>query len=137
MNKDQERLPVFVYGTLRPGQKNYTRYLQGRTIEEVPAICPGRLYFLDQGGYPYLLPEEGMVTGVLVKIRPEWYEETLVALDRLEEYDPEDEKHSVYLRRRTMVELEDGEQRQAWVYFWNRPEIVGREITGGDFVAEE
>src|SRR6476469_5342468 len=32
---------VFVYGTLRPGQRNYERLLAGRTVQESPAIAKG------------------------------------------------------------------------------------------------
>ncbi len=128
-----ERLPVFVYGTLRPGEKNYPRYLGGRTSRERRGSVEGRLYFVAEGGYPYLLPEPGRVVGELVELQPEGYAATLAALDRLEEYDPRDEAGSVYLRRKTWVTFADGAVERAWVYYWNCPEIKGRLIASGDF----
>jgi len=133
MTAAAERLPVFVYGTLRPGQKNYPRYLQGRTLREYPATIHGRLYFVADGGYPYLKPGEGTVTGELLELNPASYDETLYELDLLEEYDPQDEGHSVYLRRKSTVTLSQGKQVAAWVYYWNLPETTGEEIESGDF----
>lgn len=132
-----ERLPVFVYGTLRPGQKNYPRYLQGRTLREHSATVCGRLYLVDDGGYPYLTSGNGRVFGEVVELRPEHYREALRELDELEEYDPRDEEHSVYLRRKTEATLEDGERLTAWVYYWNCPEISGRRIRSGDFTRRD
>ncbi|MBE0599436.1 MAG: gamma-glutamylcyclotransferase [Desulfuromonadales bacterium] len=125
-------LPIFVYGTLRPGEKNYPIYLQGRTIRESVATARGELYYLRDGGYPYLQEGEGVVRGELVEITPAAYEETLRAVDGLEEYNPADEAGSVYLRRRTRVKLEDGGEVEAWTYYWNRPS-QGERILSGDF----
>lgn len=128
-----ERLPVFVYGTLRPGEKNYPRYLAGRTVCEVAATAEGQLYFVADGGYPYVQPGGFRVAGELVYLDPSRYEETLRGLDALEEYDPDDEAHSVYLRRRTVVTLANGNRSPAWIYYWNCPRIVGTRIPSGDF----
>ncbi len=129
----EPKLPVFVYGTLRPGQKNYPRLLQGRTLREFPARVHGRLYFVSNGGYPYVLPEDGTVWGDLVELEPEHYDETLQELDLLEEYDPQDEAQSVYLRRPTEVFLDDGRCRLAWIYYWNAFQILGDLVESGDF----
>lgn len=128
-----ERMPVFVYGTLRRGQKNYPRCLQGRTLEEIPATVRGELHYAADGGYPYLLPGAGTVAGELMVLDPSRYEETVRALDLLEEYDAKDEEHSVYLRRETAVALGDGRQVAAWTYYWNCPGVVGEKIKSGDF----
>jgi gamma-glutamylcyclotransferase (GGCT)/AIG2-like uncharacterized protein YtfP len=128
-----DQLPIFVYGTLRAGQKNYRRYLQGKTVRETPASCSGRLFVLLEEGYPYLLPGPGRVWGELVFIAPEWYQQVLRRLDALEEYDSAREAASVYLRRRAAVHLVNGEEFQAWVYYWNRP-ALGELIASGDFL---
>ncbi len=126
-------LPVFVYGTLRPGEKNYSRFLQGRTCNEQTASVEGQLYFVINGGYPYLERGQGRVVGTLVEITPDLFQKTLWELDELEEYSPGDEPHSVYLRRSTKVRLENGEETAAWVYYWNCPQIIGIRIPSGDF----
>ncbi len=127
------QLPVFVYGTLRRGEKNYPRYLQGRSLREVPATVAGELFFVADGGYPYLLPGGGRVQGELIDLDPATYREVLQRLDALEEYDPADEPGSIYLRRTAMVRTADGTEREAWVYYWNRPETRGKKIESGDF----
>jgi gamma-glutamylcyclotransferase (GGCT)/AIG2-like uncharacterized protein YtfP len=129
----QEQLPVFVYGTLRPGQKNYRRYLQGKTVREAAACCDGRLFVLPEEGYPYLLPGAGRVWGELIFLAPAAYAQTLRQLDALEEYDPDQEATSVYLRRRATVRLTAGEEYQSWVYYWNRPSL-GTPVASGDFL---
>jgi gamma-glutamylcyclotransferase (GGCT)/AIG2-like uncharacterized protein YtfP len=130
---DQEHLPVFVYGTLRPGQKNYARHLQGKTVREAPASCAGLLFVLPEEGYPYLLPGRGTVQGELLFLAPAIYEQTLRRLDVLEEYDPGSEATSAYLRRRATVRLAGGEEYQAWVYYWNRSP-AGELVVSGDFL---
>jgi gamma-glutamylcyclotransferase (GGCT)/AIG2-like uncharacterized protein YtfP len=130
----EERLPVFVYGTLRPGEKNYLHYLAGRTVDEVSAMAEGQLYFVADGGYPYVEPGPGLVSGELIYLDPQHYEETLQAVDELEEYNPDDEAHSAYLRRRTTVFLADGNPAAAWIYYWNCPSIAGIRISSGDFL---
>jgi len=128
-----EGLPVFVYGTLRPGEKNYPVYLAGRTVAEVAAMAEGQLYFVAEGGYPYVKPGRGTVAGELVYLDPRHYAQTLQGLDALEEYDPDDESNSVYLRRRTLVTLADDSRPAAWIYYWNCPQIVGIRIASGDY----
>jgi gamma-glutamylcyclotransferase (GGCT)/AIG2-like uncharacterized protein YtfP len=127
------RLPLFVYGTLRPGEKNYPAYLAGRTRREVAATVAGALFFATEGGYPCLLAGEGRVCGELMDLRHECYEAALQELDALEEYEPSDEAGSVYLRRRARVLLETGEEAEAWVYYWNGPLPAGTWINSGDF----
>lgn len=129
----EARLPVFVYGTLRPGEENYPTHLNGRTEQILPATIRGRLFYVADGGYPYLEPGEGIVRGELVYLDPDRYEQTLRRLDELEEYDPGDEEHSVYLRRRAEVTLSGGTTVAAWTYYWNWPQFRGEFIAGGDW----
>ncbi|HKK02266.1 MAG TPA: gamma-glutamylcyclotransferase [Desulfuromonadales bacterium] len=56
-------LPGFVYGTLRTGEENYSRYLEGRARGELPETTAGELYFIASEGYPFLTAGEGMVRG--------------------------------------------------------------------------
>jgi len=133
MTLNLEQHPLFVYGTLRPGEKNYLRFLAGRTSRTSPASVSGRLYFVVDGGYPYLLPGEDTVRGDLIELAPRHYESTLRRIDRLEEYDPRDEDGSIYLRRRVRARVAGGKVQTAWVYYWNCQEIEGVWIESGDF----
>ncbi|MFD4996616.1 gamma-glutamylcyclotransferase family protein [Streptomyces buecherae] len=47
-----ERLPFFVYGTLRPGGRHHAWALRGRTRAQEPARMPG-LALYEGPGYPY------------------------------------------------------------------------------------
>src|SRR5664279_955245 len=77
--------PVFVYGTLRPGQGNYRRLLEGRTANERPAIAKG--LSLVGSGIPYAVKQPGArVVGTLITITPALYGEVLADLDALEGY---------------------------------------------------
>ena len=126
-------LPFFVYGTLRPGQKNYSRFLEGSTVREESGVVSGRLFYVRNGGYPYVLAGGGAVVGEVVFPAPQRYDEILKSLDSLEDYDPMDEAGSLYLRRETEARLETGERIQVWIYFWNDDPDVGEPVTGGDF----
>jgi gamma-glutamylcyclotransferase (GGCT)/AIG2-like uncharacterized protein YtfP len=131
--KSNEQLPVFVYGTLRSGGKNYGAYLGGRTTRERPGTIRGELFFVADGGYPYVVAGDSAVRGEVMEIVPALYEETLKGLDELEEYDPQSEEKSLYLRRPAAVRLEDGTEVTAWTYYWNCPHIKGEKVQSGDF----
>ena len=63
-------LPLFLYGTLKPGESRWFA-LEGRTVGEArPAQVPGHLY--DTGwGYPAWVPaDEGVVPGIVLALDP-------------------------------------------------------------------
>ena len=132
-------LPFFVYGTLRPGERNHDHFLLGRTAAERPARLPGTALY-DGPGYPYAVDEPGaLVHGELITARPEEYGRLLAALDRLEEYAPGDPAN-VYERVTREVTCEDGVVVRAWVYVAAPPVAArlrarGKRIEGGDWRA--
>ncbi|WP_448319479.1 gamma-glutamylcyclotransferase family protein [Streptomyces sp. CO7] len=150
MSPRTERLPVFVYGTLRPGGFYHPSYLLGRTTAEEPATLRGVV--LHEGpGYPYALEEDGaeagaraadmepgVVHGELMTLAEDGYERVLEALDQLEEYRPGDPS-SLYLRAvREVTRTRDGARVLAWVYLAAprlaaRLRAEGRVIAGGDW----
>ncbi|MEU3555758.1 gamma-glutamylcyclotransferase family protein [Streptomyces fragilis] len=157
MSPRTERLPVFVYGTLRPGGFYHPSYLLGRTTAEEPATLRGAV--LHEGpGYPYALEQDGaeigagtdagagtdvdvepgVVHGELMTLVEDGYERVLDALDQLEEYRPGDPS-SLYLRAvRDVTRTRDGETVRAWVYLAAprlaaRLRAEGRVIAGGDW----
>lgn len=127
---------VFVYGTLRCGEKNHQPYLAGRYRSCAAATLNGRLFYEPREGYPYLLPGRGLVHGEVFELLPETAVATLHQLDSLEDYDPGNEAASLYLRREAEARLADGETVRVWVYFWNGPDI-GQPVAGGDFSARD
>ncbi|MFF4966499.1 gamma-glutamylcyclotransferase family protein [Streptomyces sp. NPDC003674] len=130
--------PFFVYGTLRPGERNHGLFLRGRTDREEPGRLPGAALY-DGPGYPYAVDEPGAaVTGELVTASPRSYAGLLTELDRLEEYVPGD-PGNLYERVSRTVELPDGTTAPAWVYL-AAPAVAarlrtrGRRIAGGDWL---
>ena len=59
----------------------------------------------------------------------------LAALDDIEGYTHDDPDRSLYTRLRTKVTLEDGQARDAWVYFYNAPLGAAPRIPSGDYLA--
>ena len=115
-------LPLFVYGTLKPGEPNYDFYLAGRTIDERPAsIEPAALYTeRPYSLYPYLVLDPAFVEphdrvyGTLVVLAPEHYEETLRRIDELEDCKPFS-PWSLYKCVARCVETAEGPV-EAWMY---------------------
>ncbi|WP_329569750.1 gamma-glutamylcyclotransferase family protein [Kitasatospora sp. NBC_01266] len=133
-------LPLFVYGTLRSGQRNHTHYLGGHCTRIEPAVLAGAV--LHQGpGYPYAVadPDPGRrVRGELITVRPADFARVLTALDELEGCRPDGTGYYVRLRRPVIVTAH-GERVAAWVYLAG-PELSARlrarpaPIPSGDWV---
>jgi gamma-glutamylcyclotransferase (GGCT)/AIG2-like uncharacterized protein YtfP len=135
---EDDRLPFFVYGTLRVGEVNHTWMLRGRTAAETPAVLYGALLY-DGPGYPYVLtgPAAARVRGEVVHPLPGLYGEVLADLDRLEEYVP-GEPDSHYVRVAREVRTAAGDTVAAWVYFAGAATAAalranGHRIPGGDW----
>ena len=126
MPKEIEKLPVFVYGTLRRGFGNYYSFLKGTTEKEEPATMKGVMY--STGGFPAVIRGEGIVQGELMYIDKKFYNYTLNRLDMLEGYNPHDEMTSMYFRREVSVVTKTGKQVKAWAYIWNELFIPVKEL---------
>ncbi|MET9698390.1 gamma-glutamylcyclotransferase family protein [Streptomyces sp. NPDC006529] len=115
-SREDEELPFFVYGTLRPGEINHDAFLRGRTRCEEPALLPDALLY-DGPGYPYAVPCPGArTTGELVAAAPGQYARLLAELDRLEEYHGPASPLNLYERVRRTTLRPDGTTTPAWVY---------------------
>jgi gamma-glutamylcyclotransferase (GGCT)/AIG2-like uncharacterized protein YtfP len=141
-------LTIFVYGTLKRGERNHERYCSGALRVEEGAVR-GELYDLPHFGYPELIvPEESVrafgtddpARDVEVQDRPahgdpSTLEGTLVygeilyfhdaenrlpAIDRLEGFDPADAS-SHYRRVLLPVEPEEDRTLLAWAYVVREP----------------
>ena len=128
-------LPLFVYGTLCPGERNH-QLLEEHLEHQVAATCRGRLFLCLDHAYPFpvLIEAQGRVHGTLLYVRPECYTEALALLDRLEEYDAASDDGEYLRRLRTACDA-TGRQISCWVYLWNRPVPPGPLLPGGDFRA--
>lgn len=139
-----DKLPFFVFGTLRTGQSNWYHYLRGRTSREIPATLPGHAMYLVSysawegqdpadpavvaghltytARYPTVVQttDDSRVTGNLAYIKDQHYAAVLAELDHLEDYDPISNS-GWYLRVIREVEYTDPATGQlqrvpAWVY---------------------
>lgn len=116
MTPEGGRLPFFVYGTLRPGERNHDVHLRGGIEAERPASLPGAVLY-EGPGYPYLVeaPEGGPVHGELITALPSAYDRLLADLDALEGYVPGGPRN-LYERVEREVTLLGGAPASAWVY---------------------
>jgi len=124
---------VFVYGTLKPGQRWFGQYCAPYVIARRQAIAPGRLYHLPLG-YPAMTLEPGWVRGVLLT-----FETTavLAALDQLEDYYPDRPEASEYQRiRHPVYSPQQIDLGIAWVYVMAPARVKtlgGQWVPGGDW----
>ena len=128
--------PVFVYGTLRPGQPNWERLLVRRAARTAPGCLSG-VDLLDCGHYPAAVERTGAdgATGDVVWIEPRAWLGVLADLDHLEGYHPADPDR-LYDRAVRAVDTADGPV-ECWVYVAGRvlAESGRPLVPGGDWVA--
>jgi gamma-glutamylcyclotransferase (GGCT)/AIG2-like uncharacterized protein YtfP len=129
------RGPVFVYGTLRPGQPNWERLLAGPSVRVVAGRLAG-VVLLDCEHYPAAVerPGAGGAAGEVVWIRPGAWSAVLAALDQLEGYDPTDPDR-LFDRVVRPVDTADGPV-DCWVYLAGRMLAASARpvVAGGDWV---
>ena len=115
----QERQLVFVYGTLKRGEKNH-HWLDGASWQGEAELSGVLLH--DLGPFPMAVIGEGTAIGEVYAVE----ERGLARLDELEGYPR--------LYDRQMLTLNDGQQ--AWVYL-GRPRQVGHAplVVGGSWHA--
>ena len=135
MSGTTNQRPVFVYGTLRPGQPNWDRLLADRSERVVSGRLPGAVV-LDCGHYPAAVERagDGVAVGDVVWIRATEWPAVLAALDHLEGYDPGD-PDPLFDRVIRSIETAQGPV-DCWVYLAGRDlaESAPPLVAGGDWV---
>jgi len=127
--------PIFVYGTLRHGEHNYSRLLATASNYERRASLKGAAMFAGPG-FPYVTRRGvGTVTGDLIWVDDD--QTTLARLDQLEGYRGPD-AHNHYDRVLCDVTTDTGEPVAAWVYFAGDNVELHRlpPIASGDWLAD-
>lgn len=116
-------LKVFVYGTLKPGERNYQAYCADKVVEVQEAIAYGKLFALPFGYPAAIFPENYLVRGyVLSFLDPT----VLTALDELEDYHP-DRLASQNDYQRHQVEVYNSNLEplaKVWTYSMSRQKIA-------------
>ena len=107
---------LFVYGTLMPGESNY-RQIEKFVMDHKPGTIDGVL--VDLGAFPALLPGEGLVQGIMLRMN----QEALEITDRIEGYHS-DRDRCLYVREEVIVRFEDRQEASAWTYLFADSAIV-------------
>jgi gamma-glutamylcyclotransferase (GGCT)/AIG2-like uncharacterized protein YtfP len=117
----EDLIHIFVYGTLKPGERNYQRYCASRVIQEQAAIAQGQLFDLSLG-YPAMREGEGYVCGVILSFTDA---SIFADLDPLEDYQPHrPPEQNEYQRQKIQTFCPDGEPlKVAWIYLMNTAKI--------------
>ncbi len=123
-----DMLPVFVYGTLKPGEKMF-RHISHTVRDAVPAAVTGRLYDTPFG-YPLLVEpgcdEENTVNGVLLVPLDEQHEEMVRIIDVIE-------GEAGFEKGEAQVTLESGRKVTAIIYFYSEAPAYARPFHGTDW----
>jgi gamma-glutamylcyclotransferase (GGCT)/AIG2-like uncharacterized protein YtfP len=114
-------MKVFVYGTLKPGEQNYSAYCEGKAIAVQPAYTYGKLYHLCLG-YPAMTVGPEKVQGYVLTFADE---SNLIELDELETFNPQGlPENNEYQRQMIPIyDLEDQYLGKAWGYLMNLEKI--------------
>jgi gamma-glutamylcyclotransferase (GGCT)/AIG2-like uncharacterized protein YtfP len=123
-----EYTPVFVYGTLKPGEKMF-RHISHTVRDIVPATIPGRLCDTPFG-YPLLvgpgLAEEPTICGVLLIPLEGQYEEMVRIIDVIE-------GEAGFEKGEMEVTLESGRRINAIVYFYREAPPFAHPFAGTEW----
>lgn len=134
-----EKLPFFVYGTLRVGCGNYYGYFYGLTENEIRnTTIHAKMWGQEGSIIPYITPSEtNTVTGDLLYVPDDFYARIIQRVDRLEGYSGFEDDWNFYLRRKVEVTTPDGIV-EAWAYFANETEEhmskYYKPIVSGDYL---
>jgi gamma-glutamylcyclotransferase (GGCT)/AIG2-like uncharacterized protein YtfP len=121
---------LFVYGTLRKGFTLHS-HLDKSTIKYLgKGLIQGRLY--DLGEYPGAVRSSGNTT-IIGEVYELGDSKELDALDKIEEFYPEEPKKSLFVRQKTNVKLESGKEILAWVYLLPKKPKHAQLVKSGDY----
>ncbi len=100
-----------------PGESNY-RQIEHLVIDYKPGMVGGVL--VDLGAFPALIPGEGLVKGILLRLD----QKALEITDRIEGY-RENREDCLYFRKNIMFRAnQDGQEIEAWTYLFANPDSV-------------
>lgn len=125
---------LFVYGSLRRQIKHpMSNFLQKNAEPVGEATFRGKLY--DTGSYPAVLPSadpNDRVWGDLFALRN--IETVFSKLDHYEGYDSVNPENSLFIRKKTSVQLENKKEAESWIYIYNRSVDRFNQIERGNYL---
>ena len=123
-----DKPPVFVYGTLKPGEKMF-RHISHTIRDVIPATIRGRLYDTPFG-YPLLLSpgneNEPIISGVLLVAQEDLHEEMVRIIDVIE-------GEAGFEKEVLEVTLEEGASVEAIVYFYREEPPYAQPFSGTEW----
>jgi gamma-glutamylcyclotransferase (GGCT)/AIG2-like uncharacterized protein YtfP len=133
---DSNSKRLFVYGSLMEGFFNYKKTLEGKVISRDPTRARGLLYHQSLKGYPAMIPGEGWVKGELLELSD--FENIILLCDQAEGYLGPGHCENEYERRFSALELDNGEENFAHIYWYVRrdlctPENPAVPVPSGDW----
>jgi gamma-glutamylcyclotransferase (GGCT)/AIG2-like uncharacterized protein YtfP len=129
---------LFLYGTLLPDHAPLSMVKVVRRLHLIgPAQVRGRLY--DLGRYPgAVLDHTGANTiSGQVFVIPEQDAELLALLDGYEQFNPADQKNSLFVRKECHAVTADGRTLKCWIYAYNRGIGSARLIASGNYAEDK
>lgn len=115
MLKHQETvLPIFVYGTLMVGERNYIDVIHNNLTHVENAKVKGTLYYYKKEDYPALMPGDSWIEGQLFYVNE--LKDVLKPLDEIEGYISKNNPNNMYDREIVDVVTEEGKLLKAYVY---------------------
>lgn len=85
----------------------------------------------DLGSYPAAIASSGKIFGELYQVSDPL--KLLSCTDAVEQYFPQVEQSSTYLRREVQVTLKNGESKKAWSYYYSKSLSDAVLIADGDY----
>ena len=124
-------LKVFVYGTLKPGERNYPSYCAPSVVTIQLAVAYGKLYDLPLGYPAAIFPDSCLVSGYLLTFADVT---VLEFLDELEDYSPSQPTTQNHYQRQPIevYDLNFGSLGKVWTYAMNQQAI---DAYGGIFIS--
>jgi pyruvate carboxylase len=124
---------LFVYGTLRKEFGNQLHKLIAKNSKFAGmAQYTGELYMVAE--FPGIVPSTNKADTVVGELYKIIHPEKLIGiLDDYEEYDPQNEENSLYLRKKVEVTV-NGESMETWAYIYNKSVEGLDKIASGDFL---
>lgn len=115
---------IFVYGSLRTGFFNYDKYLKGKVLKSELGRVKGKLFHMNNKGYPALIEGDTWVYGEVMTILD--YENVINEMDLMEGYLGVNNKNNEYDRLEMEVDVigkKSTEKCYVYYYAMNDKEI--------------
>ena len=121
LTHQENELPIFVYGTLMLGERNYIEILHENLEHHESASVKGELYYYRKEDYPALADGIHTVQGQLFYVKNS--DKVLPSLDVIEGYIAPHHPENMYDRKILDVKTASGEIKKAYAYVIN-PRLI-------------